>query len=177
MKKLSTRDIAMYGMLIALNVILTRYASIRIGGDGTEAVRIGFGGYPVIFAGIVFGPLAGGIIGAVGDLIGMMVSPMGAFMPHFTLVAALTGIIPGLAMLVFRDPKAKTNFAKLLFAIALGQIITSVFMTPYFMQKLFSIPMAVKVPERAIVQAFQIPLYAYITKIILQRLPLVWEAN
>lgn len=177
MKRLSTRNVAIYGMLIGLNVILTRYASIRIGGGGTEAIRIGFGGYPVIFAGIVFGPLAGGIVGAVGDLIGMVVSPMGAFMPHFTLVAALTGIIPGVIMLMFKEPKAKTNFGKLLIAIAIGQVITSVFMTPYFMEKLFSIPMVVKVPERAITQAIQIPLYAYITKTLLQRLPLVLEAN
>ena len=160
MQKSTTKNIAYFGLLIALNVVLTRFGSIRIGGGGAESVRIGFGGYPVIFAGIVFGPLAGGIVGAIGDIIGMIVSPMGVFMPQFTLVAALTGIIPGLLMLFFKDPKAKTSFGKLLFVIAIGQIITSVFMTPYFMEKLFSIPIAVKVPERAIVQAIQIPLYA-----------------
>ncbi len=52
-KKMSTRNIAYYGLLIALNIVLTRVGSIRIGGGGVEIVRIGFGGYPVIFAGIV----------------------------------------------------------------------------------------------------------------------------
>ncbi len=122
-------------------------------------------------------PLAGGVVGAIGDLIGMVVSPMGPYMPHFTLVAALTGIIPGLIMLMFKDSKSKTNFWKLLLAIAIGQIITSVFITPYFMERLFSVPMVTTVPGRAITQAIQIPLYAYITKVLLQRLPLVWEAN
>ncbi|NMA85713.1 MAG: folate family ECF transporter S component [Tissierellia bacterium] len=177
MQKTNTKNIAYFGLLIALNVVLTRVGSIRIGGGGTEIIRIGFGGYPVIFAGIVFGPLAGGVVGAIGDLIGMVVSPMGPYMPHFTLVAALTGIIPGLIMLMFKDSKSKTNFWKLLLAIAIGQIITSVFITPYFMERLFSVPMVTTVPGRAITQAIQIPLYAYITKVLLQRLPLVWEAN
>ena len=177
MQKKNTKNIAYFGLLIALNVVLTRVGSIRIGGGGTEIIRIGFGGYPVIFAGIVFGPLAGGVVGAIGDLIGMVVSPMGPYMPHFTLVAALTGIIPGLIMLMFKDSKSKTNFWKLLLAIAIGQIITSVFITPYFMERLFSVPMVTTVPGRAITQAIQIPLYAYITKVLLQRLPLVWEAN
>ncbi len=177
MQKSSTKNIAYFGLLIALNVILTRVGSIRIGGGGTEIVRIGFGGYPVIFAGIVFGPLAGGIVGAVGDLIGMIISPMGVYMPHFTLSAALTGIIPGLIMLIFKDSKAKTSFWKLLLAIAIGQITTSVFMVPYFMDRLFSIPMVTTVPGRAITQAIQIPLYAYITKTLLTRLPLLWETN
>ncbi len=155
MQKTNTKNIAYFGLLIALNVVLTRVGSIRIGGGGTEIIRIGFGGYPVIFAGIVFGPLAGGVVGAIGDLIGMVVSPMGPYMPHFTLVAALTGIIPGLIMLMFKDSKSKTNFWKLLLAIAIGQIITSVFITPYFMERLFSVPMVTTVPGRLLHRPFK----------------------
>ena len=98
-------------------------------------------------------------------------------MPHFTLSAALTGVIPGLIMLMFKDTKSITSFWKLLLAIAIGQITTSVFMTPYFMERLFSISMVTTVPGRAITQAIQVPLYAYITKVLLQRLPLLWETN
>lgn len=177
MKKISTRDIAYLGLLIALNVILTRTLSIRIGGGGTEVVRIGFGGFPVILAGIVFGPIAGGIVGAIGDLIGMVISPMGAYMPHFTLVAALTGIIPALIISIFKGERAKTSFWKLLLAIGIGQVITSVFLTPYFMLRLFSIPMVTTVPGRAITQAIQIPLYSYMLKVLLQRLPIAWGTN
>lgn len=172
MKKLSTRNIAYYSLLIALNVVLTRVGSIRIGGGGVEIVRIGFGGYPVIFAGIVFGPIAGGIVGAVGDIIGMLISPMGPYMPHFTLSAALTGIIPGLVMIMaFKESnESKRSFWKLVVAIGIGQVITSIFMVPYFMQTLFSVPMITTVPGRLVSQAFHIPLYAYVTKILISRL-------
>ena len=172
MQKISTRDIAYYGLLVALNIVLTRVGSIRIGGGGVELVRIGFGGYPVIFAGIVFGPVAGGIVGAIGDIIGHFISPMGPYMPHFTMTAALTGILPGIVIMLFKDEKSKKSFWKLIVAIAVGQIATSIFMVPYFMQTLFSVPMITTVPGRAI---FHIPLYAYVTKILVNRLSMAFE--
>ncbi len=170
MKKLTARNIVIYGMLIALNVVLTRVGSIRIGGGGTEIVRIGFGGFPVIFAGVLFGPIAGGIVGAVGDIIGMIISPMGAYMPHFTVSAALTGAIPGLIMMNCKDIGSKTSFKKLLLAVGVGQIITSIILVPYFMNTLFGVAYAVSLPPRLISQAITIPLFAYATKIILSRL-------
>lgn len=169
MKKLTARNIVIYGMLIALNVVLTRVGSIRIGGGGTEIIRIGFGGYPIIFAGILFGPIAGGVVGAIGDIVGMIISPMGAYMPHFTLTAALTGIIPGLVMMNCKDIACKTSFKRLLLAIGVGEVITSIILVPYFMNSLFGVPFAVSLPPRIISQAITIPLYAYATKIILTR--------
>lgn len=178
MQKISTKNIAYYGLLIALNIVLTRIGSIRVGGGGVEIVRIGFGGYPVIFAGVVFGPLAGGIVGAVGDVIGHFMSPMGPYMPHFTITAALTGVLPGLVMMFFKDKEeSKTSFWKLILAIGVGQVITSIFMVPYFMQTLFSVPMITTVPGRVIGQAVHIPLYAYVTKVLVNRLYLVLRTN
>jgi ECF transporter S component (folate family) len=177
MRRKSTKTIAYYGLLIALNIVLTRVGSIRIGGGGVELFRIGFGGYPIIFAGIVFGPLAGGIVGAVGDVIGHFMSPMGPYMPHFTMTAALTGILPGLIMMLFKDKESKSSFWKLTVAIAIGQVTTSVIMVPYFMKTLFSVPMITTVPGRVITQAVEIPLYAYMTKILVNRLSMVFNTN
>lgn len=177
MQKISTRNIAYYALLIALNVILTRIGSVRIGGGGVEIVRIGFGGYPIIFTGIFFGPLAGAIVGTVGDVIGYAVNPMGPYMPHFTVIAALTGILPGLIMLMFKDKKAKTNFWKLLLAIGVGQIVTSIVLTPYAMNMLFKIPLITTVPGRIITQAIQIPMYVYMTRVLLNRLPAALGTN
>lgn len=170
MKKMTSTKITYYALLIALNVVLTRVGSIRIGGGGTEIVRIGFGGFPVIFAGITFGPIAGGIVGAVGDIVGMIVSPMGPYMPHFTLTAALTGIIPGLIMLNCKDKTCKTSFIRLVFAIGIGQIATTIILVPYFMNILFDIPYEVSLPSRLISQAITIPLYSYAIKLMLNRL-------
>lgn len=175
LRKFNTKKIVYYALLIALNVVLTRIGSIRIGGGGVEIVRIGFGGYPVIFAGIVFGPLAGGIVGALGDIIGMIISPMGPYMPHFTISAALTGIIPGYIMRNCTNYECKTSTKRLLIAIGVGQIITSIILVPYFMKVLFGVPFAVSLPSRLISQAITIPIYAYVTKVLINRLHVVFD--
>ncbi|MBU4228094.1 folate family ECF transporter S component, partial [bacterium] len=89
--KISSHKIATMGLLIALSIILTRIASLRIAIGGVEGIRIGLGGLPIILGGVLFGPLSGGLIGAISDVIGYFINPMGAYMPHFTLTSALTG--------------------------------------------------------------------------------------
>lgn len=177
MQKLSAKRIAYYGLLIALNVVLTRVGSIRIGGGGVEIVRIGFGGYPVIFAGMVFGPAAGGIIGAVGDIIGHIMSPMGPYMPHFTINAALTGILPGLLIMMFRSKESRTSFWRILLVIGVTQIVTSIIIWSFLMNILFSMPLAAILPTRIVSQLINIVLYAYITKVLMTRLPIALDLN
>lgn len=166
--KISTKKIAYMAMLVVLNIILTRIASIRIAIGTVEAIRIGFGGFPVILAGIAMGPMAGGIVGAIGDLIGYWINPMGPYMPHFTLTAALTGVIPGAMIKLFK--REQLSFWQLLIAIAAGQIITSVLLVPYFLYRLFGIPLAYKIVSSCITQVFNIPIYTIFTKLILKRL-------
>ncbi len=160
----STRKLVFMALFIALNVVLTRYGSIRINFGGAEAVRIGVGALPVIFTGVFFGPIAGAIVGGIGDVVGFAMFPMGAYMPHFTVSAALTGLIPGLLLNnVYKD---NLTFGKLLLAIGVGQIVTSVLMTPYFQNMLFGIPFVVTIPPSLISQAVNIPLYAMILKVM-----------
>jgi len=163
--KISTKRLAYLAFLIALSIILTRILSIRIPIAGVEGVRIGFGSLPTIFAGIAFGPLAGGIVGAVSDLLGYFINPMGAYMPHFTFTSFLTGFIPGL--MVFFVLKRCRTFWVILVAILTGQIISSLILVPYFINQLFGVPLAVLIPPRLISQLVNIPLYAYFIKSLL----------
>lgn len=81
------------GLFIAIEIILTRFLSIN-----TPLVRIGFGFLPVAMLGILYGPLWAGLAYALGDIIGIMLFPSGAFFPGFTLSAALTGLVYGLIL-------------------------------------------------------------------------------
>lgn len=165
--KMSTKRITYMAMFVVLNIILTRIASIRIAFGSVEAIRIGFGGFPVILAGITMGPAAGGIAGAVGDLVGYWINPMGPYMPHFTLTAALTGMIPGFMIRLFNSKQP--TIWQLAIAIATGQIITSVLLVPYFLYKLFGIPLVYKIVTSCIVQAFNIPIYTIFARLIMKR--------
>lgn len=85
------RTIAFAAMLIALNVILTRYFSIQ-----TQFLRIGFGFLPVAIFSMLFGPVPGAIAAAMGDIIGFFLFPSGMFFPGFTFSAFMQGLIYGL---------------------------------------------------------------------------------
>lgn len=166
--KISSRIITNMGFLIGLSIILTRIASLRIAIGGVEGVRIGLGKFPVILGGILFGPLAGGIIGALSDLLGYIINPIGAYMPHFTITSALSGIIPVVILrLLKRSEEIKT--IELAFSIAVGHIVTSLIMIPYFLHTIFGIPWAVLMPARLIAAPFNILIYTYLIKILLKR--------
>ena len=173
--KISSHKITTMGFLIALSIILTRIASLRIAIGGVEGIRIGLGRLPIILGGIIFGPLAGGLIGTFSDLLGYFINPMGAYMPHFTLTSALTGIIP--AAILSLKKNEELTFFELSIAIALGQIITSLILIPYFLHILFGFPWRVLLLPRMVAEPIQIFIYAYVIKIILKRNILVIKSH
>ena len=166
--KISSRKITTMGLLMALGIILTRIASLRIAIGGVEGIRIGLGKLPIILGGIIFGPLSGGVIGALSDILGYFINPLGAYMPHFTLTSALAGMIPAFVLSLFRK-KEEPKTLELGIAIAAGQIITSMIMIPYFLHSLFGLPWAILMPARMIAAPINILIYIYVIKIMLKR--------
>lgn len=92
----SVRKIAYAGLFIAISVILTRFSAGNINIAGVFALRLSFGEVPIMLSGILLGPIYGAICGALADLIGFPLNPIGAYFPGYTLTAALAGLIPGL---------------------------------------------------------------------------------
>lgn len=105
-------------LMIAAEIILTRFFSVQ-----TPIIRISFGFLPVTFVAIMFGPLYGGMVGGISDLIGMLLFPAGPFHPGFTLVAALDGIVYGL--LLHRKTEKKWSRRELLCRVIFTVIITN----------------------------------------------------
>jgi len=159
--RISSHKITNMGFLIALSIILTRIASLRIAIGGAEGIRIGLGKLPIILGGIIFGPWAGGLIGALSDLLGYFINPMGAYIPHFTLTSALAGMIPATILILIRK-KNEPNIFDLGIAITTGQVITSIILIPYFLNTLFGIPWkSINAPANNIRAHSNIYLYLY----------------
>jgi len=171
MKKISTRELVNLSFLIALNIVLVRVASIRLNIGAVEGIRIGFGDFPVIFAGIIFGPVAGGIVGAVGDMIGYYINPTGVYVPLITISAALKGMIPALVLRLTKGPNY--SLWQLIVAIGIGQFITSVVLTPYFLQLAFNLPFFATLPARIIAQGINVPIYAILVQKIKKKADLI----
>lgn len=104
MSKDKTYKLCTLALLLALEIILTRFCSIT-----TTFIRIGFGFIPISLVGIMYGPLAAATVYAIGDLIGAVLLPSGPFFPGFTLSAALTGLIFGF-VLYKRNINIRTAF-------------------------------------------------------------------
>ena len=90
-RKPKTADLVIMAFLIALEIVLTRFCSIN-----TPVLRIGFGFLPVAMLGIMYGPVWAGLCYAIGDVLGMLIFPTGAYFPGFTLTAFLTGCVFGI---------------------------------------------------------------------------------
>lgn len=92
MKNNSVRTIAMMAMLIAVSIVLSRLLGFYL----TPSLRVSFEYFPVILAGICFGPVAGAAVGGLADLIGSTVlSGLGVF-PLLLVGPALAGLVAGL---------------------------------------------------------------------------------
>ncbi|HYE81148.1 MAG TPA: folate family ECF transporter S component [Clostridia bacterium] len=107
-----TRTIAFVGLLVSMEIIFTRFLSFQ-----TPIIRIGFGFIPVAFSAILFGPVIGGLTGALADVAGMMIFPKGAYFPGFTLSAFLGGAIYGLFL--YRKPVTLVNVVKSVLVITI----------------------------------------------------------
>ena len=90
MKKITLKEMAILALLIAMEVILTRFLSIQ-----TPVVRIGFGFLPIVIIAMLYGPVYAGVAAAMADFLGAMLFPIGAYFPGFTFTAFLIGLVYG----------------------------------------------------------------------------------
>ena len=152
----NTKRLILCAMFTAIGVLLGGPLSIPAFPLGVYSLKIGLGTLPVILSGVLFGPLYGGIVGGLVDFLQVLLFPKGTYVPWFTMVGVLFGLIPGL---FFRKGK-KPTFRRLLAAVASGQIIGSVICNTLLMVMLYNMPLWSILPLRAINQAVMIPLYS-----------------
>lgn len=163
----SASKISYISLLIAMSIVLTRLASIRIAIGGVEGIRIGFGKFPIILGGLMLGPLYGGIIGAISDMVGYIIQPIGPYMPHFTVISALSGILPSL--LIHFLGRDDLNIFKFAVAIGFTLVITDLTLIPYALHVIFEIPWQVLMIPRLFSVPITIILYTYVIQLFVQR--------
>ena len=75
-RKFKISTIPVVALLMALEIILTRFLSIN-----TPIVRIGFGFVPVSLTAIMYGSLWAGAAYAIADVIGALLFPIAGYFP------------------------------------------------------------------------------------------------
>ncbi len=78
-------------LLTAIEIVLSRFLSISLWN-----LKLGLSFIPVILAARLYGPIGAAAVAGLGDLLGALFFPIGAYFPGFTVSAAITGLIFGL---------------------------------------------------------------------------------
>ena len=129
MKKLNTRMIAMIGLFVAIEVVLSRFLSIN-----TPFVKIGFAFVPCALCAMLlgFGPTV--MLEVVADLLGATLFPSGAFFPGFTLTAALRGASYGLLLHKKQTP------VRILLVVLFNQLVLGLMVNTLWISILYGSP-------------------------------------
>lgn len=138
------------GVFIATSVVLTRFFGFMLFGG---IARLSLGIVPIAMAGAILGPVYGGIVGALADIMGAILFPQGAYFPGFTATAFVQGLIPGLII-----HKAfisnQTDKKKLVILVAVSMILTvliaSLGMNTLWLSILFKKGFLVMLPSRVL---------------------------
>lgn len=130
MKKVSTKMLVMLALLTALNLVLGRPPlSFMIWSN-----KIGFGFVPVFVAAWLYGPLAAGIVGALGDFLGAVLFPVGPYFPGFTATAFVSGVLFGLLL------HQKQTVPRILAAGLINQLVLSLVVNTFWISVLYGSP-------------------------------------
>lgn len=128
-RRFSTQQLVLMALLIAVNVVLSRFLSIS-----AWNIKIGFAFVPVVMAAIYMGPLQAATVGALGDFVGAILFPIGAYFPGFTLTAFLVGLAYGIFL------HKKQSNALIFIAVILTEVIGSLLLNTLWISILYGSP-------------------------------------
>ncbi len=140
----NVRILTTAGMLLAISVVLG-FFKIPI----TEIIELRFAFLPIACGGMLFGPVIGGIMGVLSDLLGYIVRPTGPFFPGFTISAGVQGLIYGL--ILYKKPVSVRRIvaAQLADTIAVSLILNPIWLSILY-QQAFTVVFATRIIKTAI---------------------------
>ena len=115
---MTTKTLTYCALMAALQVAMARLFGLM----PSEFTRFSIEAIPTILAGILFGPVAGGLVGFVADLVGCLFSGYG-YNPLFCVPPILYGMCGGLFRWVLAQ---KVSFWRVLLTIAPAAIFGSI---------------------------------------------------
>ncbi|CAM3226032.1 folate family ECF transporter S component [Vagococcus fessus] len=138
-RKVSTQGIALMGILMALQLILTRFLAIE-----TPFVRISFLFIPTVIMAMIFGPVLTGAGSTLADFIGIVLFPKTApYFPGFSVSTFVTGWIYGVFFY-----KKKMSLKKIMLASFLIELIVDIGMNTLWLYIMMGKPALVNIPVR-----------------------------
>lgn len=127
LRKLTSRELCSLAMLLAVTLIFSVFFTFRIG----DAVKIPTKFLPIAVTAMLFGPVWGGCVAILADILAYIINPVSVFMPQITFIEFLYGFTYGLFL------KNATNsfsgYAKGSFCVIFQIIFLHILLTSYFL--------------------------------------------
>lgn len=162
------KTIAVMSVLIAMEIVLSRFLSIA-----AWNMKIGFSFVALALAGMLLGPVKGGIVGALSDFIGAILFPIGAYFPGFTLTSFLMGLTFGVFLY------KKQNPVKITAAVVINQLVLSFLLNTLWISILYGSPygplLITRIWQTAVLVPMQLLVILVISKVLVGKLSFVME--
>lgn len=146
MKKQKISMLVTLGMLVAVEIVLSRFCSIS-----AWNIKIGFSFVPVAVAAVLYGAAPAAAVAALGDFVGAILFPIGPYFPGFTLTAALTGAVFGLFL------HKRQTVGRIGGAVAVNQLALSLLLNTLWISMLYGSPYGPLFLTRIVQTAVLIP--------------------
>lgn len=150
-----TKKLILAAMFLSILLVLSRFLSIK-----TSFLVISFSFIPMMLCGVYLGPKYSLAVAALGDLIGALIFPFGAYFPGFTITAGLMGFIYGIFL--YKNPnkeiKDKTFIFKLILSSLIVQIGIKVIIESAFLNIMYGKAYVAVILTRITTQAIMLPI-------------------
>ncbi len=150
-----TKKLILAAMFLSILLVLSRFLSIK-----TSFLVISFSFIPMMLCGVYLGPKYSLAVAALGDLIGALIFPFGAYFPGFTITAGLMGFIYGIFL--YKNPnkeiKDKTFIFKLILSSLIVQIGVKVVIESAFLNIMYGKAYIAVILTRITTQAIMLPI-------------------
>lgn len=155
----NVRTLAVTSMLLALAVMLGFWGTVQLG----DFLKVGFSFLANELAALLFGPVVGGIMAGMADILKFLVKPTGAFFPGFTISAVLGGVIYG--VLLYKKPLSVPRIVAAKVTVA---IVVNTLLNTFWLSILYGQAFAALLPARLLKQLLMVPIetvlfYAVVT--------------
>ena len=134
-KKSHLKLLVALSLMSALSIVLGKYLAFNVG----SVLRFSFENLPIIFSGLAFGPIAGGAVGLVADLVGCLLVGY-EINPVVTLGAVIIGVLAGVCRMPFANNKEPSLVFLVLSAELISHLLGSVIVKTIGLSAYYDMP-------------------------------------
>lgn len=120
---LRVRDVSILGLLMAITALLSIFCTFRIG----TVVKIPMKFISVFVTALLYGPVYGGLVAAVGDLLNCLLAPVGPIIPQITVIEFLSGFLYGIFFL--KSDLTRREYCVAAFFCCIAQLVLDMAVT------------------------------------------------